>query len=563
MRAKIDIIGFAMKCSLFLRSLAISLVFLLAGAIFIAPAPTQAATASDSATIEDPHGYSITTDEMQSYYNAISDCSTPSLECLVRNVSRFTAIEWIQDINGPKADCISNPEGCNESSSTGGKSVASGALGGLGNLIGSMYNYQPASAGTYVADVLNSAHIVTPAYAQGLGFASLDPILSLWKTFRNIAYMFFVIIFVITGFLIMFRQKVGQTAITAQQAIPKIIVSLLMVTFSYAIGGFLIDLMYLSMVLIMGIFNDVLGDANYLGMNIINLGGNLWGRLETIDFKDVISTFIDSLTGENTPSGIASVLGGLTLSIILTIAMLIGLVKLFFELLRDYATIVISVATSPLTLMLNAIPGNNAFSTWIKTLIGNLLPFPVVLVVVAMFNVFVHESWGSGGFMPPFLLGGGQLNVIPSVLGLAILLALPEIVKHVRESIAPKNAFSELIMKSATEGVKAGWSGKTPYGQVPLGISGRNFLNRGLGAGMMTATATGKELWNTRGMPIGRRANIQAAALGGIRNYSNLSGDEQLQKIFKDNSHIVDPERVEEAKRTRRSAIIDSILRGK
>ena len=38
---------------------------------------------------------------------------------------------------------------------------------------------------------MESAHIIPKAQAQGLGFASLDPILEGWKQFRNVAYLFF------------------------------------------------------------------------------------------------------------------------------------------------------------------------------------------------------------------------------------------------------------------------------------------------------------------------------------------------------------------------------------
>jgi hypothetical protein len=41
--------------------------------------------------------------------------------------------------------------------------------------------------------------------------------------------------------MIMFRTKVGQAAITAQQAIPNVVIAMLAVTFSYAIAGLMID----------------------------------------------------------------------------------------------------------------------------------------------------------------------------------------------------------------------------------------------------------------------------------------------------------------------------------
>ena len=72
--------------------------------------------------------------------------------------------------------------------------TSEGALQTGGRLIGALYNNPPASADLYVADLMHSFNIAQPAYAQGLGFSSLSPILTGWKIFRNIAYVFFVLI---------------------------------------------------------------------------------------------------------------------------------------------------------------------------------------------------------------------------------------------------------------------------------------------------------------------------------------------------------------------------------
>jgi len=55
--------------------------------------------------------------------------------------------------------------------------------------------------------------------------------------------------------MIMFRIKINpQTAITIQLALPKLIITLLLITFSYAIAGFMIDIFYL----IWGIITNLL-----------------------------------------------------------------------------------------------------------------------------------------------------------------------------------------------------------------------------------------------------------------------------------------------------------------
>lgn len=466
------------------------LVVLVSGLLFTSTLAFAGVISAQDSSSSTPSEVDITADELADYRLATADCSTPSLECLVRNVSRFTAIEWVQDIIGKDNKICIEEEGCTDlSSNNSGTNVAdTGAIGSLSNLITAMYTHPVADTQTYVAYVLKSAHITAPAYAQGLGFSSLDPVLNLWTTFRNIAYMFFVLIFVVVGFLIMFRQKVGQTAITAQQAIPQIIISLILVTFSYAIAGLLIDLMYVLMALIIGVFSSFFSD-DVFGYNIFQLGGKLFeGAADFYRNKDFISGFLTGLDINGAANQVVSLISSLTLMIILTIAMLIGIVRLFFELLKSYATIVISVVVAPLLLMMGAIPGrSNAFGSWIKTLVGHLSPFPVILMVLVMFYAFTEGAVNasSGGFMPPFLLnaGNGIGESIIALMSLAIILALPDIVIKIRDGIAPKDAFGELITNKGWSNFKDGWTGKGLKGfgakrglsmvaKTPMGLAG-------------------------------------------------------------------------------------------
>ena len=435
------------------------------------PAPVQAQNSNTD--------YKIHQNEVEAYYEAVQDCSTPSLECLVRNTTRFVAMEWVNDIAGKTGKFDEN--------ATAPTSMNPGRTGGLtqdiANLMSQMYAYPPANTGRYVADVMDNAGIASPAYAQGLGFASLDPILGLWKMFRNVAYFFFIAIIIVIGIMIMLRQKISaQASVTAQQALPSIIISLILVTFSYAIAGLLIDVMYVSMFLIAGLFSSVTdqGSQGLVSMNIFELGGMLYtngagfgGVGNNIDF---VSSIVQNLGAGNVTSGIVGLLGGLTLSIVIAIAVLIGLVKLFFELLKSYASIIMSVVFAPLYLMMGAIPGKNAFSPWIKNLVGNLAAFPTVLLFIIMFVIFTGQIGisGNGGFMPPYLIGNGQGNLAGYVIGLAILLALPEIVKDIKKKMgAGDGGFGLMAAGAAVANAKAGWQGT----RSTMGIGARDILS--------------------------------------------------------------------------------------
>lgn len=319
-----------------------------------------------------------------------------------------------------------------------------GVLGGINSTIIAMFTSQPANTGTAIADAFNSAGIAIapPAMAQGIGFAALDPILETWKVFRNLAYLFFILAFVVIGFMIMFRQKVGQAAITAQQAIPQIIIALIMVTFSYAIAGLLIDLMYLLMYLLIGIFGQ---NRSLIEMNTFELGWNLltnsWSNIGAIG--NVVDGLLSTALGPIS-DGLGLAVNAVFL-LIISVAVVIGMMRLFLELLKTYITLVISIALAPVILMFGAIPGRNSFGEWVQSLIGNLAAFPAVLLVLIIFEMIVGaKGVNESGFLPPYLFGAGAGGVIPMLLGLGLVIALPEVVIKVKETLGAKDSFGWL-----------------------------------------------------------------------------------------------------------------------
>lgn len=402
-------------------------------------------------------------------------------------------------------------------------SYSHGMVGNMGNAIAMMYGQPPATTERYVADLLNSAGvgIIQPAYAQGLGFASLDPVLATWKTFRNVAYFFFVIIFLAIGIMIMLRQKIGgQTVVTAQQAIPQIVVALLVVTFSYAIAGLLIDAMYLIMYLLLALFGYSGQQGKFLDHNFLSLGWAMivsgWGSAQ-----EAIEGFIQAALSESTWSWLQGsaleTIGGLTLAVVIALAIALQIFKLFFELLKTYIGIILSVAFAPILLMFGAIPGKNPFAQWIGNLIGNLGAFPIVLLVLIMFDQLTNGGFARsvstaggggvdptpGGFMPPYMLntGTGFGGVMSFVVGLGMLLIMPEIVKKGKEALGAKETVFDQFTKDVKDSLAGGWKGgeivpglgftdTSKWGEERLGgISGKSFAEKLWGGNEKTRKA--------------------------------------------------------------------------
>lgn len=358
-----------------------------------------------------------------------------------------------------------------------------GALGAVTEGITALYT-PPASAQTYVADLLHSAHIIPQAQAQGLGFAALDPVLQVWKMFRNLAYLIFVILFIVIGFMIMFRQKIGQTAVTVQQAIPNIIVSLIFVTFSYAIAGLAIDLMYLVMYLLVGMFSgaqaqDIMQYSFFdLGWSVLT-GQNGSGEAAFTAVFDNIDSVVKAAINMD---GIGDAIGwvsGITASVIMAVAVLIGVFKLFFELLKTYITIVLSIAFAPLILMMGALPGRNAFKTWIVNLVGNLLAFPTVLMIVIVYRMFSSVDIDTGGFLPPFLIGRGVGGTITTLVGVGVVLIMPELVVEMKKAVGVTGSIFEQLGKAMVTNFKGGIKPAGTAATIGATVGGA-----GLGAGV-------------------------------------------------------------------------------
>src|SRR4030042_4602684 len=172
-------------------------------------------------------------------------------------------------------------------------------IGKTGNLITAMYANPPASSKEYIADLGHRLKIIKPTYAQGIGFEGLKPILPIWTIFRNLAYVFFTIIFILTGFAIMFRLKINpQTVVTIQNALPKIIISLILVTFSYAIAGLLIDFIYVSISLILALLPNLPDISTTMGKNVFGLADEMFVSWETAtSVWDSIDIFTEGLFG--------------------------------------------------------------------------------------------------------------------------------------------------------------------------------------------------------------------------------------------------------------------------
>lgn len=428
-----------------------------------------------------------------------------------------------------------------------------GALGMMGGLIAFTYNI-PASSVYYVRYLADNFGITQNASAvfvdpdicvdnpslcnensssnwglgTGNGFNGLTPLLGVWTAMRNLVYLLFVLVFIVLGLGIMFRIQIDPRAVLSiQNQLPKVVIALVLVTFSYAIAGFLVDMMYLSLFLIISIFQAPgLETATTLATNPINATGGLGGvsgiafdaskgvattMTSLFDgtygsfFKGMINMVFGFLSGAGAAGAgiggtigsiipgpgtvvglvvgglIGSAVGGITTQfgyspgpepftivvgaiawLIIMIALMSALFRLWFTLLKTYVFILINITFAPIWIAFGLLPGSSlTFGNWIRSLVSNLAAFPLVLILFSLGRTLQNGFANSGpnAFVPPYVGDPGDMSVFGSLIGMGMILLAPEAVNMTKAALkAPESKFTSSIGRSI--GVGQGVVGK-------------------------------------------------------------------------------------------------------
>jgi hypothetical protein len=383
-----------------------------------------------------------------------------------------------------------------------GQVYSPGVIGTQGKALSLIYNNQISSQ-EYIADILENIGVpsISRSYAQGTsgsgtGYNAMKPFLEFWKVFRNLAYSLYIIMFVVVGIMIMLRTKVNaQTIITIQTALPNLLITLLLITFSYAIVGFMIDLMYFLIYFVVYLISSVgIIDASmsikrlmsYSAWGVVFEGRNSIISAVTSSLQGILGSLGTGgigLTG-GLISATDNIVQSLTLGMMspiylfVTVSFIIAMLKLIVALVKSYVMLIVQTITAPVQILLNAMPGSKAFSTWLKTTASYLIPFPVA---AAMFifsailignpkDVIVANDWwpGDGGpaaaghqnpfgvktiadgqtlWLPPFTLTdsiGATANPdnadVLALIGFFVFLMTPSAVKMAQEWMQVKES---------------------------------------------------------------------------------------------------------------------------
>jgi hypothetical protein len=353
----------------------------------------------------------------------------------------------------------------------------------------------PVSSVAYFKDVAQRISPVTDVHAQGFGFDAVNPVLILWRAVRNLTYFLLIFAVVAMAFMIMFRVKLSpQTVITVQSAIPKIFIAILLITFSYAIAGFLIDLMYV----VIGLIVSILTGAELTTFSWTELFGALTSQRSVLSlmfyyFLAFIVIFVIAIISNPVGAGLGLIGLGLGLGtgtagtilviflilfVILLIVLLILAFKIWFMLIKAFVNILLLIIVAPIQILLGVF-GFGGFGIWLRSMVANLAVFPAVGVMFFVaylflaggfpntldpwlrdiFTQFMPLNVNTGilvgqGWVPPLTWGTADMDLLWVAVSIVIISLIPKTADMIKSMIQGRPfAYGTAIGEAAALGV--------------------------------------------------------------------------------------------------------------
>ena len=332
-------------------------------------------------------------------------------------------------------------------------------LGVVGSYL-AVVSDSPISGVGYIKNTLAKFRIIPEAKAQGFGFnTGASMMIGIWRAARDVTYGLLVLAIIIMSFMIMFRVKISpQAVISVQSALPKIAIAMILITFSYAIAGFLIDIMYL----VIGLLSLIISSSGistlsptelfraftqtYSALGILLLY-MVW--FSVISLAVVANSFVSSLTAFLS-SLVLLIVGVFTILVVIYIS-----IKVMIMFIKTFANIMIGIITGPFEILLGTVVNGMGFGSWVKRMLSYLMVYPItaLLFLLAFFFLInsVPDSWivqfasrwipfgvrsgqlGNSSWAPPFSGGGpADVRILWAFMSLVIITLIPKTIEIIQ-----------------------------------------------------------------------------------------------------------------------------------
>lgn len=444
-------------------------------------------------------------------HNQHTYAQTSLIEVLSAVICQLSGIDPID----PSTPCLGvNPQthklGYMQSNNN---SAIGGVLGGATQMISMLY-IPPASSTVYLQDLSAHFGLINKAYAAappggcpggvqgapnsplGYGFCSLGLLLNLWQSVRNIAYFMLVLAFVLIGIGVMLRVRIDpRTVMTIQNQIPRIVICILLITFSYAIAAVMVDVMWLgtyaainlltqsdtgplanqqlpgclrqdnfSFQSTTSLLDTPIGYVNQVfktncqnpgGSGLLSIDGEVSDAMGGL-MQQIVSNLFGSQAGNaciqpqfGLPpikvdfgacmGDLVGFLANIVMKIIVIITVLIVLFRVWWELLKAYTFTLIYIIAAPVWIVMGLLPGRPlGFEKWLRSLFVNLAVFPATALLIVgarvLMDVFNTNVNPQNSFIPP-LIGNPNMHNFGILVAFGMLLMTPTLLSMLREAM--------------------------------------------------------------------------------------------------------------------------------
>jgi hypothetical protein len=311
--------------------------------------------------------------------------------------------EYIENMCKPLVSYIGT-EGSGEESGGGTGSASSplsvykrsieGSLIGMGTKLEGFSRKEPlpVNLAYYWDQSVGKIPVVGHALAQSRGgeaYKNLPVVAamySIWRLSLRVALGLISVVLLYAGLMIVMRKKVNsQLVVSVQYALPKIVIAIVLIIFSYPIGATITSIGF-------GLYRGAFPLVFKLMTGMPNADAFASGTLSIALIADTLNTST----------------GGLSYMIVaLIMSLLLGLAKiiLYFKVLIVYIKMSFSIVTAPLEFALGAVPGNDtAIGNWFTrmakyalTLFGMGVVIPLTLVVGIQISTAYSMGTGETG----------------------------------------------------------------------------------------------------------------------------------------------------------------------
>ncbi len=327
-----------------------------------------------------------------------------------------------------------------------------GFVGGVGSAVSSLlYNPPDFDVTEHLAQEWIPNYSGGSTYAREAGFTQLtgSGISSVWTGMRNVSYIFFVLVFIVGGFMIMFRHKLGgQTIVTIYNTFPNVILGLILVTFSFAIAGFIVDIGAVLINVMSGFLPASIDTTTPFSVG----AGYMWAASGLNIVETFMRNIMTLLTG--TLGLRFGQFSSLIIMLVLVLVVLFASIKVFFALMKAYIGILVDTIISPIVFAIATIPGKQAVMVdWFYRMGKNVLVFVAIfflvnfpLLLMSGANLFGGDL--GAGKSPGSLDPGGMIIAGMAIYVLFLAGNVPRMLEEYLPHIGGRTA------ASVTEGIK-------------------------------------------------------------------------------------------------------------